>query len=501
MTTYIEIDAAEFAAAYADDGAALKDLLDRTYQGRQVGPVYWRAGVTRESLYWMESLHRLAQAERAEIQFTVAEDLDPAETAFFDDYILYRLAPSRAEKRQRKSAELTVAAREAFDAAVRFRPGKLAPPPIPETAAEAAIIGIYGGDHIGDAAILGGTVLGLHKRFGLTKATVYSSRPEHTRRLVAGLDLPVDLEVDEYRAANVAARLDKAQILVLAGGPLFGSPRILARHLAAAEEARARGLPFLIERVGVIDFKKSVLEKAARRLFEMGSEIVVRSEETARHKVLVGLNPTVAKDPAFDYLKGHAYLSRLPDQDQEQVRDLLAGTQGATLIGLNLRPTEDNWQGLAGPTGALVDPAFLENLVTGLEQFAAQHAKPVTYVVFPMNALQLGMSDLSAAIEFKRAAAGRLDVRYWQADPSLDGVLHLIRKLDAIVAMRFHGTIFALSQKKPTLGIDYFPNPGGKVTQLLTDLRKKADASTVQSFTSDWLVKRLKTKFKTPKPK
>ncbi|MBK7284240.1 MAG: polysaccharide pyruvyl transferase family protein [Sphingomonadales bacterium] len=204
------------------------------------------------------------------------------------------------------------------------------------------IIGVYGGDHIGDAAILGGAILDLHHRCGLRRATVMSARPEHTRRLVAGLSVPVEIEVERYRVQAVERRLKDAQALVLGGGPLFASPRILARHLASAEAARRRGIPFLIERIGVLALEDKLCVWAARRVAMMASRISVRSEGSARHRVMAGLNVEIAPDPAFDYLASRTDLDRLPAADAAAIDDLLAGTDGALTVGLNLRPTHDD---------------------------------------------------------------------------------------------------------------------------------------------------------------
>ena len=60
------------------------------------------------------------------------------------------------------------------------------------------IIGAYGGEHIGDTAILGGVLLRIHRRYGTTRAILMSQRPDHTRHLVPMLDTPVDVTVEAY---------------------------------------------------------------------------------------------------------------------------------------------------------------------------------------------------------------------------------------------------------------------------------------------------------------
>ena len=139
------------------------------------------------------------------------------------------------------------------------------------------IIGAYGGDHIGDAAILGGTLLGLNRRYAVTRATVMSGRPEHTRRLAAGISTPVRVDVAPYRSRDVKRALAGADALVLGGGPLYGSPRVLARHLAAVAAARKLGLPFIVERIGMSRFGDPLTRWAGRRVLRSAARIAVRT--------------------------------------------------------------------------------------------------------------------------------------------------------------------------------------------------------------------------------
>ncbi len=498
MTTIIDFDttwAVEAFDALSGEAGPLAPLIEQTRTAKESGGVVWRLSVDRRSVHCLEGIHRLAALSGAKVDFVATDALDAQERAFFDDYIAYRLPITPAGRRARKAAEWFEAGREAFDALIRLRPGKIAPgAKIPDHIDTAVIIGVYGGDHIGDAGIRGGAILDLHHRCGLRRATVMSDRPEHTRRLVAGLSVPVEIEVERYRVQAVERRLKDAQALVLGGGPLFASPRILARHLASAEAARRRGIPFLIERIGVLALEDKLCVWAARRVAMMASRISVRSEGSARHRVMAGLNVEIAPDPAFDYLASRTDLDRLPAADAAAIDDLLAGTDGALTVGLNLRPTHDDWLNLSDLDHPPVGPRLLDVLSRTLVAFAEVSARPVTYVFFPMNAIQLGMSDITAACALRRILPATVDLRVWQGDPSLDGVLHLLRRLDAVVAMRFHAAIFAESQGKLPIGIDYFPPPGGKITQLFAELGRPQDASTAAAFSSEWLVDRLQAR-------
>jgi polysaccharide pyruvyl transferase WcaK-like protein len=314
--------------------------------------------------------------------------------------------------------------------------------------------------------------------------------------LAAGISTPVQVDVAPYRARTVKRALARADALVLGGGPLFGSPRIMARHLAAVASARRRGVPFLVERIGIGPFRDPLTRWAARRVLESASSISMRTSASARHPMLEGLDLKAGRDPAFDYLADRRTLDRLPPVDVDSVERLLQGTEGSLRVGINLRPTQDHWQDLSDLSQDTVDPDFMRKVAEGLIAFAGRSKRPVTYVYFPMNAIQLGMSDLSAAYELRRAVKGAVDLRVWEADASLDGVIHLLRRLDAAVVMRFHAAIFSLTQNLSLIGLDFFPR-GGKVSELLADAGRSEDVSTVESFTSQWLVDRLSAHLET----
>jgi polysaccharide pyruvyl transferase WcaK-like protein len=57
--------------------------------------------------------------------------------------------------------------------------------------------------------------------------------------------------------------------------------------------------------------------------------------------------------------------------------------------------------------------------------------------------------------------------------------------------MRFHASIFTLSQRIPTIGIDYSVGRIGKVTELFIDQRKPENVIGVDNFSSEWLLERV----------
>ncbi len=57
--------------------------------------------------------------------------------------------------------------------------------------------------------------------------------------------------------------------------------------------------------------------------------------------------------------------------------------------------------------------------------------------------------------------------------------------------MRFHAAIFALSQGRRVIGLDYRPGKKDKVGSLLDELGNSENCTRIDLLTSDWLLGRL----------
>ena len=154
MTTIIAFDPAWAGNAFDALGGKvgpLAQLIEQTSAARDTGAVVWRVPVDRRSVHCMESIHRLGALTGAAVDFLASDTLDEKERAFFDDYMAYRFPITPAARASRKVVEWLEAGREAFDALIRLRPGEVAPGvEVPDRIETAVIIGVYGGDHIGD---------------------------------------------------------------------------------------------------------------------------------------------------------------------------------------------------------------------------------------------------------------------------------------------------------------------------------------------------------------
>lgn len=368
---------------------------------------------------------------------------------------------------------------------------------LPKSIASAVLVGAYGGEHIGDIAILGGVLRRMHEEFGLKEAVLMTQRPNHTRHLMKMMETPVALTVEEYQPANVRKHLVARDALVHAGGPLTDIPKQLVRHLDAAALAKRWKKPFLMEGVGPNDFSRKVSRVTAERLVRLADRITVRCSDDASRPLVAGLEIGVGHDPAFDYLETRgAELTRLLPGEMDQVEALLDGADGRPLIGLNIRPiyalfTKKAPDGDRAKYTREVEDRMERALAEGIARFAAECEQQPRFIFFPMNAVQFGKSDNRSAYRIVRHLPKGLDVRVWQNDASLDAVVALIRRLDAAITMRFHATIFALSQGCPPIGIDYRVGVKDKVAAVMEDYGQEEFCSRIDLIEADWLVEKL----------
>jgi polysaccharide pyruvyl transferase WcaK-like protein len=462
--------------------------------------------VSRGDALFAESQRRVVVAEADERSTTwlLRDEKQPAFMSLIDSDSLAVGQWSRSEQMpgQTSASEVAAVLVEGARAVAEWSKTQLLRAGHPRQATAGAlprvmIIGAYGGEHIGDAAILGGVLLRIHRRYDTKHALLMSQRPDHTRHLVPMLETPVAVDVANYDQSSVDALLERVDGVVFAGGPLMDLPKQLVKHLYTVSLARRQGKPFVLEGIGAGPFLRVPSKWTARRLVRMAERIAVRTSDDGRAPLMRGLRPEIGRDPAFDYLETRGTeLTRLPAIDQDWLDRLLENTDGKVVVGLNLRPNRPQFttgvavNKRAGYT-SLVETRFEERLAEAMRRFHKASPRAPRFVFFPMNAIQFGLSDLRSAYRLKRLLRGDVDLRIWEGDASIDGIVALVRRLDVAVTMRFHATIYALAQKRRVIGIDYRIGIRDKVAALLGDLGASENCARVDEMTSEWLFRRL----------
>lgn len=350
-------------------------------------------------------------------------------------------------------------------------------------------IGMYGGEHAGDAAILGGVLLRLHRTYGLEEAYVSSFRPDRTRRWTESLRLPVKVMVISGR--ETVSYINICDALVLAGGPVMDIPEILLKQLSYLNHSLASRIPFLVEGVGIGPFKNRFTQWLARLILRKASTISVRTTDDSRHALVADLQPVVLPDPAFDYIQSKGLAGDLPTNSQESFKRLNSLLEADSIkIGLNLRPLWEKYNFALG-TSDNYQSAFLFHFSKSLVDLRRSMRAPMDFYFFPMNADQFGFSDFHIAHQLKNLLPSNFSLHIWESEPDVGELIRFLRQMDAVIAMRFHAVIFALSQNIPLVGIDYTLGRDGKVGKLLREAKQEINVCRVDTFDGMWMVGRV----------
>lgn len=325
----------------------------------------------------------------------------------------------------------------------------------------AILFGAYGGDHLGDAAILGGVLMSLAERYGVSQAFVCSFRPSRTRRLTRQLDTGVQTEVIPFDFLRILRLMRGSSYLVWAGGPITNRPRLLWRNLALILLARVFRVPVILDRIGINEPDNILNRTLVRLAMACATNISARSQSSARAVArLSGRECVASADPAFDYCRSREGRTAMTDDERRRVDDLTMRPQGTILVCVNARPATR-----ASRTADF--SRLLSEFAHGLSLFAG--SRRTRFVFIPMEDEVDPGRDIDAANEMANYLNAAVDFRVWRPAPSIDAMLRLLRSSDGAVTMRLHAAIFALSQGVPTLGIDYSKTGSGKVAELFED--------------------------------
>ncbi|MEQ5767638.1 polysaccharide pyruvyl transferase family protein [Halomonas sp. H33-56] len=327
------------------------------------------------------------------------------------------------------------------------------------------VVGAYGGEHVGDAAILGGVILRtIEKNPGIKRVYVSSFRPDRTKVWVGKLSLPVDIEV-----INESERwrfLRSVDMVVYGGGPLMELPLHLLKHFSTLYVAKKRrGLFCTLEGVGIGPLKTKLSSHIVKKMLGLCDSVVVRTEASADFCKNNNQPYILKSDPAFDYLeyRRKSLVSTKSDENKIVVKDSMIS------VAINLRPLWAKYSFSPSKNLEELQKEYIVELSQFLKMFYDENNGNVNFSFFPMNADQYGMSDFDVAYDL-RDEMGHLGMKLniWHEEPGVDEAMEFLRKQDLVVAMRFHACIFALSiNKNNVISLDYQVGKDGKVTDVM----------------------------------
>lgn len=343
---------------------------------------------------------------------------------------------------------------------------------------KALLIGCYGGEHVGDAAILGGVLQRLSENSHVDQAIVASIRPNRTHRWVSSLVTNCNVRILNYSSRNIKNVINHINYLVFAGGPLMDLPVLLAKHLAVAVICAKRDIPIIIEGAGIGPFQFKLSKMIVRRILQMASEVRLRTQASVDHAREWRIPAVLTHDPAFDYLKSRYETVMKSNQLPDSLTKILDTEK--PVVGVNLRPL---WKRYAqkGYSASYIS-RLEENFLTYFASAIEDQNPSVRYVFFPMNADQYGFSDLNIAYRLSKKISDNIDYHIWEYEPDVDDIILFLNRVKACISMRFHGCIFALSQDLPTIGIDYGIGQKSKVVELFNDFGLKDNVVGVKNI-------------------
>jgi polysaccharide pyruvyl transferase WcaK-like protein/MoaA/NifB/PqqE/SkfB family radical SAM enzyme len=352
--------------------------------------------------------------------------------------------------------------------------------PSKKTIKRVLIIGCYGGEHVGDAAILGGVILRLIQKYNTEDFNVVSFRPDRTTCWVNNLELKdISIKVEEI---NKKINPQEYDGLVLAGGPLMSIPILLSSHIKIIRAFKKASLPFLIEGIGIGPLTDPITKRMAKNILKASTNTTVRTGEDQKVALSLGIDAQKTKDPAFDYLNFRKKDGSKPHQSL----DSIINTEKDLWI-INLRPL---WKKYSKNNTNLAE--IEDNLLKSIAHTLFHFRENKRFVFMPMNADQFGFSDLEIAYKLEgllKSISQDIDFKIWEYEPDINNCQILLKKAELTISMRFHGCIFSISNNIPTIGLDYSTSKKGKVYSLFEDFKLQDQVLNIKDIDSNSLIR------------
>lgn len=328
----------------------------------------------------------------------------------------------------------------------------------------AAVVGNYGGEHVGDAAILAGVARQLAHQ-GFTRMIVLSTRAFRTDVWAEEARSYLEVDVLPYRLGAMRVALEASDRLVYAGGPIMEGPELLARHLAVAAMARARGLSTHAVAVGWGPFRRKLSVSLASALVRSFETVSVRSEQDAaivcqyRRRCTVDVD----RDAAEGYLDTvvENVLSQSSLKPRERKTSDVSMEPATLVIGLCLRPY---WHPYTSSSSLSEKKYYTDTAEAICDALAEASNGSAVVKYFAMNADFYGGSDFLAVKHVEpvfRERGVNFDVVYQEF--SVSEALSHISEMNLVLSSRFHALVFARRLNVARVGISIAPYPGGKV--------------------------------------
>lgn len=284
------------------------------------------------------------------------------------------------------------------------------------------LLGWYGTETVGDRAILAECCRLLQDAYGPCRFQLASSRPAFSRRTLE------QLELDFPVVSPALAEIGRADLVVVAGGPVMDDPEMLTWWLRLLA-ARWLGKPCVLLGVGAHPLKTMLA--LARSLAALSQRVALREEGALPGRVFV--------DPAL-----YAPIPHRPERGD------------GFHLAVNLRPWPPAFY--RGPHSAYRPTweRFLGEVLAALEDLCRRGVVQ-RLTLFPMHDVPPDDDRLL----YQSCAA--LSARFVPEPLTPRATAELLAGADAFLGMRFHANVLAALAGTPGLGLDY-DSSLGKIT-------------------------------------
>jgi glycosyltransferase involved in cell wall biosynthesis/polysaccharide pyruvyl transferase WcaK-like protein len=324
------------------------------------------------------------------------------------------------------------------------------------------LFGNYGNGNLGDEAILARLA---ELAADSCDVTVVARNPDAVRALHG---LPAVATTS--RAGRRAFR--RADVLAIGGGGIFGRgipplPRMLP---VVALLGRLLGKQTCYLAIGAYDGTPRLVRRLLRLSARLSVFVTVRDRESARTLSAPGVDPVLVRDPAVD-------LRPLPAEAADALLRA-AGVTGGAPLALSLKPTPD--------------PELTERAVTAaaaaVDWWCAHRSSDVVFLALSRRGdYGLGESVCDAALAEQLTARVRHPERLHVIGPDLHpaALKAVVGRAAAVVALRLHAQIFAVSMGRPLLGLSFERKSEAFLTEAGAERRWLADLTGGQLV--EWL--------------
>ena len=344
------------------------------------------------------------------------------------------------------------------------------------------IAGYYGFGNLGDEAILAALVEGLRRQIGDVKISAVGGSPrsiEEQHENVTALDWR-DL-------TGLVESARRADLLILGGGGIFHDyweidPKTIltpnyggiAYYSSIPLLAHLLNKPCQILSVGVGPLRTEEGRNYTRLAVELAQEASVRDRESKEllasigvqglDKIHVGWDPTLLLEPAPD----------------PQVRVFLQ-SQGLKedfeYVAVNLRHWDFDVDSDVWP----------QEVARALDNILAETEDHILFIPFQAMDRTPYENDLALIREVRAGMDVKNRTHIIEDIPSPTMMLGIIRSCKAVIAMRLHAAIFAVSQGVPTISLSYDPKTVQWMNQMgLKDFALTPDDWTVEAIHGAW---------------